>query len=87
MKITIVLDPSDPDGIADAEKVVQIIKARANLPVSTTKSISRLQMIRIVQNYAKLIAFESGHKDWKDVKYTTLREIKTFIDEAWRKLD
>jgi len=87
MKMTIVLDSNDPEGIADAAKMIEILQVRLGLQTSAEKKITRLKLVRIVQDYAKLIAFEGGHKDFKEVDYTGLREVKNFVDQKWLDLD
>ena len=87
MKITIVLDTEDPKGIADAMRVVEIMRVRAGVPGAPSKKLTRLKLIRIIQDYAKLIAFEAGYKDFKDASYTRLKEVKDFVDHVWRSLE
>jgi len=86
MKMTIVLDSNDVEGIANAAKMIEILQARLGLQTSE-KKITRLKLIRIVQDYAKLIAFEGGHTDFKEVDYTGLKEVKNFVDHRWVELD
>ena len=87
MKMTIVLDSNDVEGIANAAKMIEILQARLGLQRTTEKKITRLKLIRIVQDYAKLIAFEGGHTDFKEVDYTGLKEVKNFVDHRWDDLD
>ena len=87
MKMTIVLDSDDVEGIVNAAKMIEILQARLGLQKSTAKKITRLKLVRIVQDYAKLIAFEAGYKDFKKVDYTGLREVKNFVDHKWAELD
>ncbi len=87
MKMTIVLDSDDVEGIVNAAKMIEILQARLGLQTSAAKKITRLKLVRIVQDYAKLIAFEGGHKDFKEVDYTGLREVKNFVDHRWAELD
>ena len=85
--MTIVLDSDDVEGIVNAAKMIEILQARLGLQTSATKKITRLKLIRMIQDYAKLIAFEGGHKDFKDVDYTGLKEVKNFVDQKWLSLD
>ena len=85
--MTIVLDSDDVEGIVNAAKMIEILQARLGLQTSPAKKITRLKLVRIVQDYAKLIAFEGGHKDFKEVDYTGLREVKNFVDHRWAELD
>ena len=87
MKMTIVLDSNDIEGIVNAAKMIEILQARLGLQTSATKEITRLKLVRIVQDYAKLIAFAGGHKDFKEADYTGLREVKNFVDHRWSELD
>ena len=87
MKMTIVLDSNDVEGIANAAKMIEILQARLGLQRTTEKKITRLKLVRIVQDYAKLIAFETGHTDFKEVDYTGLKEVKNFVDHRWGELD
>jgi hypothetical protein len=87
MKMTIVLDSDDIEGIVNAVKMIEILQARLGLQRRAEKKITRLKLIRIVQDYAKLIAFEAGHKDFKDADYAGLKEVKNFIDQKWLDLD
>ena len=87
MKMTIVLDSDDVEGIVNAVKMIEILQARLGLQRRAEKKITRLKLIRIVQDYAKLIAFEAGHKDFKDAAYAGLKEVKSFIDQKWLDLD
>ena len=87
MKMTIVLDSDDVEGILNAAKMIEILQVRLKLQTSSTKKITRLKLIRMIQDYAKLIAFEGGHKDFKDVDYTGLKEVKNFVDQKWLSLD
>ncbi len=87
MKMTIVLDSNDVEGIANAAKMIEILQARLGLQRTIEKKITRLKLIRIVQDYAKLIAFETGHTDFKEVDYTGLKEVKNFVDHRWVELD
>ena len=85
--MTIVLDSDDVEGIVNAVKMIEILQARLGLQRRAEKKITRLKLIRIVQDYAKLIAFEAGHKDFKDAAYAGLKEVKSFIDQKWLDLD
>jgi hypothetical protein len=85
--MTIVLDSDDVEGVMNAAKMIEILQMRLGLQTGAEKKITRLKLIHIVQDYAKLIAFEGGHKDFKDVDYTGLREVKNFIDQKWLDLD
>jgi hypothetical protein len=85
--MTIVLDSEDVEGIEAATKVVAIMRRQAKLTVDSRKKITRLKLIRVVQDYAKLISFEAGHKDFKDAEYTHLRKVKDFVDHVWHSLD
>jgi len=87
MKMTIVLDSDDVEGVMNAYKMIEILQSRLGLQMGTEKKITRLKLIHIVQDYAKLIAFEAGHKDFKDADYTGLKEVKSFIDQKWLDLD
>lgn len=87
MKMTIVLDSDDPDGVADVAKMVRILQVRLNLQYGGSKEITRLKLIRIVQDYAKLIAFKQGHEDFKEVDYTRVRSVKEYVDDKWDTLD
>ena len=87
MKMTIVLDSDDVEGIVNAAKMIEILQVRLKLQTSSTKKITRLKLIRMIQDYAKLIAFEGGHKNFKDVDYTGLKEVKSFVDQKWLSLD
>jgi len=87
MKMTIVLDSNDVEGIANAAKMIEILQARLGLQRTIEKKITRLKLIRIVQDYAKLIAFEGGHTDFKEADYTGLKEVKNFVDHRWGELD
>ena len=75
------------EGIVNAVKMIEILQARLGLQRRAEKKITRLKLIRIVQDYAKLIAFEAGHKDFKDADYAGLTEVKNFIDQKWLDLD
>jgi len=87
MKMTIVLDSDDVEGVMNAAKMIEILQTRLGLQTSPSKKITRLKLIRMIQDYAKLIAFEGGHKDFKDVDYTGLKEVKNFVDQKWLDLD
>ena len=87
MKMTIVLDSDDVEGIVDAAKMIEILQVRLRLQTSRTKKITRLKLIRIVQDYAKLIAFEAGLRDFKDADYAGLKEVKNFVDHNWAEID
>ena len=87
MKMTIVLDSDDVEGIVNAAKMIEILQVRLRLQTSRTKKITRLKLIRIVQDYAKLIAFEAGHKDFIDADYAGIKEVKNFVDHKWAELD
>jgi len=53
MKMTIVLDSNDVEGIANAAKMIEILQARLGLQTSATKEITRLKLFalfRIMQN-------------------------------------
>ena len=87
MKMTIVLDTEDPEGISDVSKMVKILQVRLNLQMGGSKDITKLRLIRIIQDYAKIIAFEQGHENFKDAKYTSLRNVKSYVDDKWEMLD
>ena len=90
MKMTIVLDSEDPEGISDAARMLDILRLRhgfAEPGKARRKQVSRLKLIRMVQEFARLVAFETENKDFKEVEFTSLRYVKSFVDKNWGDLD
>ncbi len=88
MKMTIVLDSEDPEGISDAARMLDILRLRCGQDsIGRGKVMSRLKLIRMVQEFARLVAFETGNKDFKEVEFTSLRYVKSFVDKKWGDLD
>ncbi len=85
--MTIVLDSEDVEGIEAATKVVAIMRRQAKLTVDSRKKITRLKLIRVVQDYAKLISFEAGQKDFKGAEYAHLRKVKELVDHVGQSRD
>lgn len=87
MKMTIVLDSDDVEGITDASRMIDILKARVGIGRSMGKNVSRLKLVRLIRDFANMVAFEHGEKYATDVDYTSLKYIKDFVDKHWVDLE
>ena len=87
MKMTIVLDSDDAEGITDASRMIDILKARVGIGLPMGKNVSRLKLVRLIRDFANMVAFEHGEKYATDVDYTSLKYIKDFVDKHWVDLE
>ena len=87
MKMTIVLDSDDVEGITDASRMIDILKTRVGVGLPRGKIVSRLRLVRLVREFANMVAFEHGEKYTTDVDYTSLKYIKDFVDKHWVDLE
>ena len=88
MKMTIVLDSDDVEGIAAAARMIEILKMRVGLGTGVRgKVVSRLKLVRLMRDFANMVAFEHGEKYTTDVDYTSLKYIKDFVDKHWVDLE
>ena len=87
MKMTIVLDSDDVEGIADAARMIEILKTRIGIGTVRGKVVSRLRLVRLVREFANMVAFEHGEKYTTDVDYTSLKYVKDFVDKHWVDLE
>ena len=85
--MTIVLDSDDAEGITDASRMIDILKTRVGIGRSMGKNVSRLKLVRLIRDFANMVAFEHGEKYATDVDYTSLKYIKDFVDKHWVDLE
>jgi len=86
MKMTIVIDTDDINGIEDAYKMVRIIYTKyMGVPHGVTKrSFGKIQYIKLLRKFAKQAVenFETDEDfDLKDI--ASLRFTKRFADQVW----
>ena len=87
MKMTIVLDSDDAEGITDASRMIDILKTRIGIGPGRGKVVSRLRLVRLVREFANMVAFEHGEKYTTDVDYTNLKYVKDFVYKHWVDLE
>tara|TARA_Y100000034_G_scaffold42064_1_gene51640 strand:- start:295 stop:579 length:285 start_codon:yes stop_codon:yes gene_type:complete len=85
MKMTIVIDTSDPSGLLDAQKIANLLcqkYARANSH-SGKSMLSKLDLIKLVREYGKEChkLLEQAEEMQEEPKFSGLRFAKDFIDD------
>ena len=74
MKLTLVIDTEDPEGIADAHKVVSHFKRKyvAGSPISHKLTYGKIKHIKMLRTFAKAVIEEytSGDEDPTGLKFT-----------------
>ena len=87
MKMTIVIDTSDPSGLLDAQKIANLLcKKYANANSDTGKSIlSKLDLIKLVREYGKECqkVLEEAQEMQEEPKFSDLRFAMEFINARY----
>jgi len=85
MKMTIVIDTSDPQGLLDTQKIANLLcKKYANIPSHSGKSaFGKIDLIKLVREYGKEChkLLEQAEEIQEQPKFSGLRFAKEFIDE------
>ncbi len=86
MKMTIVIDSDDINGIEDAYKMVRIMYTKY---VGTTyahkKSFGKIEFIKLLRKFGKrAVENYKNDEDFELEAISSLRFTKDFADEAWR---
>jgi hypothetical protein len=85
MKMTIVIDTSDPTGLLDAQTIANLLcKKYANVNSHAGKSmLSKIDLIKLMREYGqechKLL--EQAEEMQEEPKFSGLRFAKNFIDD------
>ena len=78
MKMTLVIDSEDLDGIRDSFKIIKMMNDKYNTPVRqyNDRSFGKIRYIKLLRKYAKFAADQEA-----DVG--SLRTAKLFADSLW----
>jgi len=89
MKMTIVIDTDDPNGISDALKIAQMLDSKyGSSPHFRKESFGKIEFIKVIRQFMKesikhLNDDESNQvKDINDM--ANLRNAKRFADRLWQ---
>jgi len=88
MKMTIVLDTDDLEGLKDAHKIASmLLKKRAAKDIFHTRqaSFGKIQLIKLVRAFAK-DAYDFMEEGGDPGDLSTLRFTKKFVDARWDEL-
>ena len=85
MKLTLVIDTEDSEGIADAHKVVSHFKRKyvAGSPISHKLTYGKIKHIKMLRTFAKAVIEEytSGEEDPAGLKFTKYYTDKLFRED------
>lgn len=85
MKLTLVIDTEDPEGIADAHKVVSHFKRKyvTGSPVSHKLTYGKIKHIKMLRTFAKAVieGHTSGDEDPTGLKFTKYYTDKLFRED------
>jgi len=89
MKMTIVIDTDDPNGISDALKITQIMDSKyGSHPHSRKESFGKIEFIKIIRQFMKESIKHLHDEESNQVKdiddMTNLRNAKRFADRLWQ---
>ena len=78
MKMTLVIDSEDLDGIRDSFKIIKMMNDKHNTPIRAynDRSFGKIKFIKLLRRYAKSAADQEA-----DV--FSLRAAKLFADSVW----
>ena len=78
MKMTLVIDSEDLDGIKDSFKIIKMMNDKHNAPVRAynDRSFGKIRYIKLLRKYAKFAADE-------DFEVNSLKAAKRFADALW----
>ena len=78
MKMTLVIDTDDLDGIKDSFKIIKMMNDKYNTPARqyNDRSFGKIRYIKLLRRYAKFAADEEGDPG-------SLRSAKRFADSLW----
>jgi len=78
MKMTLVIDTDDLDGIKDSFKIIQMMNDKYNTPARAynDRSFGKLRYIKLLRKYAKFAADQ-------DFDVDSLKAAKRFADSIW----
>ena len=85
MKLTLVIDTEDSEGIADAHKVVSHFKRKyvAGSPISHKLTYGKIKHIKMLRTFAKAVieGHTSGEEDPTGLKFTKYYTDKLFRED------
>ena len=90
MKMTIVIDSDDINGIEDAYKMVRIIYTKyVGVPHGAGKKLfGKIEFIKMLRRFGKdAVGNYKTDEDFSLEDIASLRFTKTFADEIWRDKD
>ena len=92
MKMTIVLDTTDPDGLEDAYKIARMLRQKhvKHAAYAASKvSFGKIALIKFVRLYGKQC--EKQLADCRigkeEPRFSGLKESKNFVDSHWQNLE
>ena len=86
MKMTIVIDTDDMNGIEDAYKMVRIIYTKyVGTRGYDKRSFGKIEFIKMLRKFGNeaLLSYKSD-EDFELEKISSLRFTKTYADKVWR---
>lgn len=87
MKMTIVIDTTDPDGIEDAHKIVSIMRAKHSYTPHSSTSVTfrKIEFIKMLRRFGnEAIDQYQNEKTFKLESIASLRFTKGYADQVWR---
>ena len=78
MKMTLVIDTDDLDGIKDSFEIVKMMNDKYNTPARSyyARSFGKIRYIKLLRRYAKFAADQ-------DLDVDSLKAAKRFADSIW----
>ena len=92
MKMTLVLDTDDPQGLDDAYKIAAMLRKKHHpdhrLHAAEKAAFGKIGLIKFLRAYGRECALliAQGEKDGEEPRLAGLRECKQFVDQRWDKL-
>jgi|TARA_R110000787_G_scaffold73141_2_gene162928 hypothetical protein len=87
MKMTIVIDTTDPDGIEDAHKIVSIMRAKHSYAPHSSTSVTfqgKIEFIKMLRRFGnEAIDQYKNEETFKLESIASLRFTKSFADRVW----
>ena len=79
MKMTLVIDSEDLDGIRDSFKIIKMMNDKHNTPIRAynDRSFGKIKFIKLLRSFAKSVDMEDP------AALGSLRAAKLFADSVW----
>lgn len=91
MKLTLVLDTSDPEGLKDAYKIaVMLAQKHTHMGHAAGKPVfNKIALIKLIRQYGSECnkMYEAAKEDEEEPRFSGLKEAKTFVEKHWESFD